>query len=254
MNFKTILLTLAAFLIAGVALAVIFVFSINPIIEKAVNTVGPEITKTPLTLGSANISFLSGEGELRDFILGNPEGFKSPVAISVQSVKVKLDPKSVASDTIHIYNIAVDAPVITYELLGGKNNITVIRNNIRKTADKFSAKSSPATKEKGSTQPAEESASKQIVIDHFLISGATVNLALPGMAEKPISLTLPNIELKDLGKKDPQGGIGAIAEEVFNTLTSKVVSTVTAGSVEDLKKQAEEGIKSVKGKLKSLFE
>ena len=52
--------------------------NLGPIITNAVNTYGPDITKTEVRLQGADISIFSAEVGLRDFYLGNPKGFKSP--------------------------------------------------------------------------------------------------------------------------------------------------------------------------------
>ena len=115
-----------------IILLVVGVSNIGPIIKKAVNTYGPNITKTQVKLGDVDVSLLSTEAKLKDFILGNPKGFKSPQAMSVKSIDVNVDEKSLTKDTIIIDKIEVVAPEITYEKIRGTDNFQTIMNNIKK--------------------------------------------------------------------------------------------------------------------------
>ncbi len=132
-----------------IILLVVGVSNLGPIIKKAVNTYGPEITKTQVELGDVDVSLLSTEAKLKDFILGNPEGFKSPQVMSVKSIHLNVDEKSLTKDTIIIEKIEVVAPEITYEKIGGTDNFQTIMNNIKKSigAEKIIEPSTEKAKE-----------------------------------------------------------------------------------------------------------
>ncbi len=75
-------------LIGGVAYLYL---SLNTLVKKAVETVGPTITKTNVSLASANLSPFSGSGKLSGFVIGNPEGFEGPYALKLGSIAVSVD-------------------------------------------------------------------------------------------------------------------------------------------------------------------
>src|SRR3954454_15188776 len=77
----------------------VFIF-LDSIVKKGVETVGPAVTKVDVKLGSAKISPFSGSGTLKNFVLGNPEGYKTPSAIQVGSVGVSVAPASLRGDKI----------------------------------------------------------------------------------------------------------------------------------------------------------
>src|SRR6266536_5705462 len=64
-------------------------------IKKGVETVGPKITKTDVRLNSVTLSLFSGSGKIKGFVLGNPQGFKTPAAISVGVANLSLEPRSI---------------------------------------------------------------------------------------------------------------------------------------------------------------
>src|SRR5262245_38054441 len=122
-----IALVLVVGLIAAVVVGAIF---IDSIVKKGVETVGPQITKTEMKLDSAKISIFSGSGTLNGFLLGNPEGYKTPSAVKVGEVSVGVRPKSVFGDKVHVTHVRVNGPEITFEgTLGTKNNLSKILEN-----------------------------------------------------------------------------------------------------------------------------
>ena len=55
-------------------------------IKTVVETLGPEMTQAQVTLSSAKISLLSGDGRLKGLVIGNPEGFDTENAFSLGEI------------------------------------------------------------------------------------------------------------------------------------------------------------------------
>src|ERR1051325_5368345 len=121
-------LVLIALLIAALLVTSLF---LGTIIKKGIQTAGPAITKTEVRLDDASLAILSGSGQLKGFMLGNPTGFKTPSAVQVGSMEVSIVPRSVFSDKVIIHSIRILAPEITFE--GGLqgNNLSKLLDNIR---------------------------------------------------------------------------------------------------------------------------
>jgi hypothetical protein len=163
-----------------------------------------------------NISLFSGEAKLKDFFLGNPKGFKSPQAMSVSSIYVNVDEKSLLGDPIVINKIEVVRPDITYERARGTDNFQTILNNVK-----------GSTKEAGTSkgEPAKEGKGKKLVIKDLIVKEGKVNLAVPiGATEKTISASLPDIHLKDLGKEKGGSTPQEVFEKVFASLHNQIAS------------------------------
>src|SRR6185503_10314685 len=102
-SMKKKLLIAAGVLVVLLIVAVVVVgMSLGKIIKTGVERVGPGITKTTMTLDSANLSILGGAGTLKGFTLGNPDGYRTPTAIKAGSVSVGVQPKSLFSDKVHV--------------------------------------------------------------------------------------------------------------------------------------------------------
>ena len=201
-----------------IALVVVGLFLGN-IVKTGMETVGPKITLTTLTVDSVNVSF-TGSAGVNGLVLGNPEGYKTTNAISVGKAAVSVAPGSVLGSKIVIHSVEVKAPEITFEGNPfGENNLKKIMDNVNTFTgggNKAATTNTPASSQgKG--------ASKKLQVDHFLISGAKVHVSLTGMGGKELDLVLPPIEFNNLG--DGPDGITAA------DLTKKVLGQITTDTI-----------------------
>jgi len=127
---KIFLIVISVAVISIVILLIAGLSNIGPLIKTAVNTAGPEITKTTVSLEGVSVSIFSGEAEIKDFVLGNPKGFRTAVAMKVGVVSVDLDEESITGNPIVINKIEIIEPEITYEIKGRTDNFKVILANI----------------------------------------------------------------------------------------------------------------------------
>src|SRR5436305_6918866 len=129
---RVVLVVLVLFVVAvGVS-----IYCLGSIVKKGVETVGPQITGTEIKLDSATLSLLSGSGKLKGLLVGNPEGFKTASAIKVGAVSLGVAPRSVFSDKVHVKEVRVEAPEITFE--GGLkgNNLSRLLDNVQRSEER----------------------------------------------------------------------------------------------------------------------
>jgi hypothetical protein len=196
---------------------------LGDIIKAGVETAGPKITQTTVTVDSVNVSLLAGSAGVNGLVLGNPQGYKSPTAISIGKAAVSLSPGSIFADKIVIHSLEVRAAEITFEGNPlGANNLTQIMNNVNPAT----AAADQSTNAPASATPAEKKAARKLQVDDLLIAGAKVHANLTGLVNQPIDLTLPDIHLTNLG----QGADGITAAD----LTQKVLNQVTADTIKAL--------------------
>jgi len=213
-------------LILIVAVVLIVGFRLDDIVKAGIETFGPKITQTTLTVRSVNIGILTGAASVNGLVLGNPTGFQSPTAVSVEKTSVSVAPASVLSDKIVIKTVEVRSPDITFEGNPfGANNLKKIMDNVNAFAG--SAGTTPtanAPAQAGANKPA-----KKLEVDDFLITGAKVHAQInTGILNKEINLTLADIHLTGLG----QGAAGITPAE----LTQKVLGQITTSTIEALGK------------------
>jgi uncharacterized protein involved in outer membrane biogenesis len=208
---KKIVVLIGVVAVLVIAAVVAGLLLLNRAVKAGVETAGPMVTKSTVTLGGANISLFSGSGSLNDFVVGNPEGFKTAEAIKVSSVAVSLAPKSVFSDKVWIKSVRVDGPEITYETALKGSNLSKLLENIQAAAGAAGSTNSSAT---------------ALQVDEFVISGGKIHLGASMLGGSTATLPLPEIRLASLGQ-GPEGitpaELGVKAMEAILTGTLKAV-------------------------------
>lgn len=247
---KVVLIGLGAVLLIVVGVVVFGLSKIGPIIQSAVNTYGPGITKTEVRLGDVDVSLFSAQAKLKNFYLGNPEGFKSPEAVKIGSILVDVAENALLGKTIVIDRIEVLSPQLTYERTMKSDNFQAILNNITKGAGE--KKSEGASKD----QPA---GSKKIIIKDFQLKGGKVTLAASMLGQaKSVSTTLPDIHLKNIGEKSgglkPADAFKVIFAELSKYINSPDVMNVLGEQLKTLKLNPDTLLKGAPEQVKEIKE
>lgn len=207
---KKILLILVLLAVAAVAV-VYFVGSsaINKGIKHGVETFGPQVTQTPVTLDHVSISVLSGKGTLKGLNVGNPEGFKSENIFALGQIDIEIDTSTVMSDKIVIDRIYIKQPEISYEKTLSSSNIKKLLANI----EEFTGPSAPKE------DAPETGAQKQLVIKQLIIEDGTIYVGALGMGQ---TVPLPRIELNNIGEDNNQQSIAQVLDLVLTEVVKSI--------------------------------
>ena len=242
-----VILVIAVVVIAGAVL----VLNLDRIVKTGVDTYGPKMTGVTVTVDAVHIGLLTASANIKDLVVGNPQGYQAPQAISIGAISAGIDPTTVFSPKIRIRFIKIEAPEITFEGGLGGNNLAAILNNVNGSE----ASGGPTvTNAVGQPKPA-----KKYEVDDLLISGAKVNGTIRLFGGKEISipdLSVPEIHLTDLGQGT--GGITMtdLTRRILQAITTSTIKTVATEAAnvgsggENLGKQ---GINSVKKAFSNLL-
>jgi hypothetical protein len=199
-----------------------------------VETFGSRLTKVDIKLRSVNLSLLSGAGTFKGLMVGNPEGFKMPSAISVGEATVALKPGSLLSDKVIIKTINVQAPEITFETDLKHNNLSKILSNVQEA--KGGGEKAPARPQEPS-QPKGAKPAKKLQVDEFVITGGRIYVNVTGLVVGTATIPLPEIHLKDLGA-GPDGITPAeLTQLVLEAIKTKA-EQAASGAVTDISRGA----------------
>jgi len=250
---KKLLIAVGVLVLLVVVAVLVVASQAGSLIKDGIESYGPEITGTSVTLSGVDVSLLSGNASINNLVIGNPKGFKSREAFRVGEVSVKLDVGSLFSEQIRIEKILIDGAELTYEQLNKTSNIDALKRNVERNTGASS----------GGSDTGDSGASDvQLVIDDLYINGTQVNASVSVLGkDEQKSVTIPDIHLKDLGK-DGDGSVAAIVDEVVSLVTKAATKAV----VNELgKRKVQEAIDKKKGealqkldgklgdKLKDLF-
>ena len=232
---KKIIIRLLIALVVVVVLAVLAVgFFLDGAIKRGVETFGPRLTKVDVKLQSVHLSLFSGSGTVKGLVVGNPEGFKTPSAISVGTVTLALKPGSLLSDKIIIKSINVEGPEITYETDLRNNNLSKILANVQETPS--GGQTAPA-KPQEPGQPKEAKPAKKLEVDEFIITGGKVHVSVSSLAGQTATIPLPDIHLKDLGT-GPDGITSVELTKLVLAEIEKRAAEAASATVADIGKGA----------------
>ena len=211
-------------------------FYLDTIVKKAVNKYGSQIVGTEVNLTSFGINPFKGTLNIGGITIGNPNGYSAPKLLTLGGINVKINPKSLFSDTIVIEDITIDNPTITYEMPDfSTSNVMQIQQNVAKN----SASEAKAEAQKEETK--EETASKNVVINKVSVAGGILSAITPLQKhETALDINLPAVEIANLGGEGQKLTLKDSIVEIFNKILFNATSTVTKvlGSAKDMAKKA----------------
>ncbi len=231
---------LGGVVLIALVLVVVF-FSLNSIVKKGVETLGPEMTRVDVRLGSADISPFSGGGRLSKLFVGNPEGFKTPSAIQMGDIKVGVKVSSVLKDVIVINEINIQAPEITLEGNLSGNNLSKILDNVSGTDEKQKAAPAAAGAKK----------EKKFCVKELVIDGGKINLSLDMsiLGGKSATIPLPSIHLQNIGTEENGVTAAELVKDIMKPLLDGVLDAAKkeiASGGKGLENLGKGGVKSPK--------
>lgn len=228
-------------LVVVVAGAVIFLASnLDGLVKDAIEKFGTEATLAEVTLNKVEISLTSGTGSLSGLKVGNPKGFNTPSAFEMGSISIKLDIGTVTQDPIVIKEIIITNPQVTYELAGTNSNIDAIQKNVDAYSKRFQTNAG-AKKSEGQ--------GPKLIIENIYIRGGKIGVSAGFLKGKTMNASLPDIHLKDVGKKENGADPSQVIQEIIGSMTKGIGSAVGSLGLEDLAKGLSE---SVSGAAKTI--
>ena len=227
---------------------------------------GSQLTGTEVALDGFRLSLRKGEAELKGLRIANPEGYQTPQILSLGSVYVRLDMRSLLKPIIVVEEIRIANPEIAYELKSvAHNNVSDLLAAVNKNAaakpavDQTDATragtAKPAVSSGGSAKSASSSGGKKVIINALNITGGKVSLgATFGGKGAAASVPLPAVTLKDIGREKGSQGKGIIetASLILKKILDTAYDTAVRQGLNSLKDIAGESADTLKGTAENL--
>lgn len=222
-----------------VGLGVFYLFSnINPIVERAIETKGPEITDTDVSLGSVDIQLLKGRAELSNFTIANPAEFDTGNLFEARSVVFNIEPTSLRSDVIVINEILIEGVRVTAEQKGLTTNIQTMLKTIEQNLPK--AEDEPVQNEEGKVL--------RFMVERLRFADSSLRVVTEKYGEK--ELTLAEVEGSNLGSRTA----GLTAAELGVAVVKPYLQRARQQAQEQLRTMAEGEVKDrAEEKLREKF-
>jgi hypothetical protein len=209
------------------------------IVKVALEYYGPDVTGSSVKVADVEISPHDGRGRLRNLEVGNPPGFSAARAARFSDVILEIDPATLRAPIVHVRAIGIDKPVIVYERGDKTTNLDVIARNIetyaKRAIEQEGASGTPRSK-------------RRFVIDRLLIRGPRVTMTTPSLRGQGVTFELPDIELRDIGKREN----GVTASQAASIVTNAIISRIAQRVLSNIDLLREGGIGGAIDALKGL--
>ena len=243
-NAKYGVILLVFFSVIGIGSLVINNGRLGAFVKNNINNYVPQMTKSDANVEKVTVAPFRGFLELEQFLIGNPEGFKSDYAIKFDQFRFDMDVTSLTRQKIHIEEIYIKNPEIIYEGLWGDSNFDVLIQNIEEYTG-FAGNIEEEQEESKDPDAVEDQ--KELMIDRLIIEDATVSIASTMLGGRKVSFTIPSIEIQNIGKEEPVTFaelIVIILETLLNSIKEPLANVLDSTT---------EGGKTLMNSLKGLF-
>jgi hypothetical protein len=234
MRVRTALLVFLALVIVVVIAGAWWLYSSrDALIKRAIEHYGPQVTGVAVKVRTVKLEPLDGRGAISGVEIGNPPGFSAPHALTLGEVRLAVDPRTLTSDVVHVNEISLEAPAIVYERGASGDNLSAIQKHIQSQLPK--SRGGAAAKSEGAPE-------RKFIVDHVQVRKARVSYG------GAVAVDMPDLHLRDLGKKRGGATAAEIADEVWTELTRTAVARAPA-AIEQLRDKA----KGVEERLRGIF-
>lgn len=237
MKARNAILVVVALLIVAVGGVLWWLYaSRDLLIKRAIERFGPQLTGVSVKVASVKLEPLDGRGSIKGLQIGNPKGYQAPDAVSLGEVRLAVEPATLASGVVRIKEISLEAPSITYERGPGGDNLSAIQKHIESQLPK----SAPA---KGDSRAEKAAKERRFIIDRLEVRKASVDYA------GAVKVDVPDLQLRDLGKKSGGATAAEITREVWTAVTRQAIAAAP-GALRNLEDKAKGAVDQLKGLLK----
>ena len=211
-----IIITAVVILAIVIVIPLIFIFQIDSIVKSAIETVGPEATKTTVTVEKVSVSPFSLDAQLNGLVIGNPPDYKSPFAMKLNHIQVDVDGDTANGKAIKIEKINIDGAEVNWDGIKG-GNLMKIKENVLDFAG--------LNKDNPSPEPKDSDSENRFYVKEFAFTNAKMHVWIKG--KNVITLDVPDVRLHDIG--DPVDGstMGEIIADIYPKLLSNLAQLVS---------------------------
>lgn len=218
---KTLLKILAVLVVIVIAAFLVLSFTLDGLVESAIEDTGSELLQTEVRVDDVSISLFDSRGSIGGITIENPEGFSDSAAIKLEAISMKLDLPSLLSDTMVVDSLIIQQPEVYMEQTLEGNNLKTLQDNMGLSS----------TDESGS-----------LVIDYLLIEDGLVALhADIGGEERSTQASLQRFEQEGIGRAG-SNTIESSVRQILEPVLERAARETIEGNIRD---EAEDRIKDL---------
>jgi uncharacterized protein involved in outer membrane biogenesis len=211
---RKVLIGLAVLAAIAVVAGLLAWNSLDLIVRAAFEHWGPDLTGGKVEVREVQISPRDGRGRIAGLDIANPAGFSTPRAARFGEIRIAIDPATLTDDVIVIRELAVESAQITYERGDKSSNLDAIQKRI----EAYAVASDPT----GNARGAARAKKRRFVIERLSIRKTRVTMTNKGLAGQGLAFDLPDMELRDVGRRQDGVTASQAAAIVTSALQQKI--------------------------------
>jgi uncharacterized protein involved in outer membrane biogenesis len=211
---KLVSLLIITLIVCGGALWFLANGSLNDYIKQQIINVGSDLTAQTVSVENVDIRLSEGAGTINNVKITNPSNYSYPYLFSLETITLDINLKSLTDDPIIIDALIIKNPQSFVEITqNGSSNIKDVLDAINKNTPE-STKADDTSNKKEQTEP-------NIRINKLILAGTQLALDLSKLGNKAHQLTLPDIQLTNIGGKS-----GLPASQLGAEITKKALAAI----------------------------
>jgi hypothetical protein len=218
---KTFLGLTGTVLIIVVIIIWLLASNLDGIVKRIIEDAGSDALGTHVALNNAAINLAEAKAALTGLTIANPKGFNERNAFKLGGIEVALDPATVTGNEIVIPSVIISQAALTFEQIGSNNNLQALMNNLNSGSDS-SSKENDATDDE-----------ILLVIEELQLNGASMTI-IADQVSKPLSLTLPDITIRNIGRR----GAGVTPDQAAEAIIQPILKQAQAAATNRVKNEA----------------
>lgn len=236
---KRLIFLIIALGVVGAIAVVVLVSQADTLVKAGIEKTMSFVLEVDVTVEEVKIRPLQGSVGIAGLVIGNPEGFHTQSAISLDEVSVEADLMSFRTDEPLIRLISIQRPKVTLEQgLRSSNLSTLIAS-----ASRFGADGEPPAEEEEEeeAEPTPEGAEMKLKLEKIVVADTTVAVSAPILKGAEASYTLSTIELDDVGGKDAYVTVAELLRIILTEILMKSVEAAQGVIPDDLQSSLSRG-------------
>lgn len=213
-----VVLLILVLVVAGMA-GYFLLFS-GDLVKKGIEAFGPEYLGADVRVGSVDIDFVAGTGEIRGLVIGNPKDFAGPYAMSLDRIGLTLDVDQLSSELVVIKELLIEGASVAAVAVGKETNFQKLMENLQAKA---------GGEDDTAVAPSSEAGTK-FIIDRFVFTDADVKLNSDILGESELSI--PPIRIADVGRKSNGATAVEVGQQLIKPITDAISQAVVSQGLE----------------------
>ena len=191
---RTFCISALAGFVLPILVVSILLLRLGPAIRVGVERVGPRLLGVETRLEDSSVALWKGSMQLSGLRVANPDGFENDTFLKADVIRVGVSIAALRRNEIHVREIILVSPEITFERTAQGSNIGILLDRLRK-----------ASGEGGDREQEDKKKTREpprLKVDLLRVTDARVRMVLFG---NEVNATLPSLSMRGLQDADGNG-------------------------------------------------